>query len=80
MRRTGGSGRRRARDREPRVALTITQFLESVPIGRTLLYEEIAAGHLTPIKVGARTLIAVAERDRYLRDRQRGPRDAGARP
>jgi hypothetical protein len=71
--------RRQTAEREARVALTIGQFLESVPIGRSLLYDEIAAGRITTIKCGRRTLIAVEERDRYLRERRR-PRDAEVRP
>lgn len=47
-------------------AQTVNQFLADVPIGRTKLYEEIAAGRLVAVKVGRRTLIRAEDAEAWL--------------
>ncbi|AIB12897.1 hypothetical protein ABAZ39_13040 [Azospirillum argentinense] len=44
-----------------KVLLTIPEFLSSTGIGRSLFYEEVKAGRIKIIKVGARTLIPATE-------------------
>ena len=41
-----------------RLAHSIADALALVPVGRSLLYEEIRAGRLRTFKIGSRTLIA----------------------
>ena len=48
-------------------AQTVNQFLATVPIGRTKLYEEIAAGRLVAVKVGKRTLIRAEDAEAWLK-------------
>jgi len=47
-------------------------------IGRTMLYRLIDAGSLTPIKIGAKTLIPEAEIQRYVADRIAASREVAA--
>lgn len=49
-----------------RLAYGISDALEVVPVGRSLLYEEIKAGHLKTFKIGARTLIAADDLSAWL--------------
>jgi hypothetical protein len=44
--------------------LTIPQFLQQYPVGRTRFYEEVRAGRIHTLKSGARTLIPSSELDR----------------
>lgn len=45
---------------------TITGTLQRLPLGRSKLYEEIAAGKLKTVKVGRRVYITEAELRRYV--------------
>lgn len=54
-----------------RIAHTIPQATEVVPVGRTKLYEEIAKGNLRVVKVGRRTLIRDEELRRWLEQCER---------
>lgn len=47
-------------------AMTIQDFCRWAGIGRSLAYTEIAAGRLSAVKVGKRTLIRFAEAQRWL--------------
>lgn len=47
-------------------ALTIEGFRARYNIGRTKTYEEINSGRLPVRKVGAKTLISVADAERWL--------------
>ena len=49
-----------------RSALTINEFCERYSIGRVKAYEEINAGRLLVAKLGRRTIIPVANADRWL--------------
>ena len=49
-----------------KIALSITDFCRLCSVGRTFVYEEIAAGRLHACKAGRRTLIDVAEARRWL--------------
>ena len=53
-----------------RNAYPLTEAAEKLGIGRTLLYDEIKAGRLHPVRIGRRTLLTQAELDRYLLARQ----------
>ena len=44
----------------------VAAFANAVGIGRTMVYEEIKAGRLRVAKVGRRTLVPVAEAQRWL--------------
>ena len=46
--------------------LSVTQAVERFPIGRTLIYQEIAKGILPHIKVGGKILIPADAFDRLL--------------
>ncbi len=48
------------------VASSIIETAREVGVGRSRLYEEIAAGRLKARKVGARTIILHADRDKWL--------------
>ena len=48
--------------------LSITQAVHRFPIGRTLLYQEIAKGTLPHIKVGGKILIPADAFDRLLQE------------
>ena len=49
-----------------KLAYGIDNALAVVPIGRSLLYEEIKAGKLKTFKVGSRTLIAAEDLAAWL--------------
>ena len=48
-------------------ALSINDFCECYDVGRTYTYQELAAGRLHAHKAGRRTIISVAEAERWLR-------------
>ncbi len=48
-------------------ALSINDFCERYDVGRTYAYQELAAGRLHAHKAGRRTIIPVAEAERWLR-------------
>jgi excisionase family DNA binding protein len=48
-----------------RVNLSVREFCTLYGIGRTLFYEEVGRGHIRLVKVGRRTLIPVAEAERW---------------
>lgn len=48
-------------------ALDVAGFCAAYKIGKTLFYEEVKAGHLPIRKVGRRTLILVADAERWER-------------
>ncbi len=49
-----------------RLAYGINDALAVVPVGRSLLYEEIKAGKLKTFKIGSRTLIAAEDLSAWL--------------
>lgn len=49
-----------------KLAYSIKEFCEATSLGRTTVYELIAAGRLSPVKVGAKTLITAEEARRFL--------------
>ncbi len=49
-----------------KVASSIPETADEVGVGRSRLYEEIAAGRLKARKVGARTIILHTDRDAWL--------------
>ena len=58
------------------IALSIADFCRLCSVGRTFVYEEIAAGRLGACKAGRRTLIDAAEARRWLTSLKRvGPSD-----
>ena len=59
-----------------KIALSIADFCRLCSVGRTFVYEEIAAGRLRACKAGRRTLIDAAEARRWLTSLKRvGPSD-----
>jgi excisionase family DNA binding protein len=58
-----------------RLAYSIPEFCSAIGVGRTKVYEEIKAGRLRSIKVGARSIIAAEEGRAWLQrlaDEQQG--------
>lgn len=55
----------KARTPVERVAYRVEEFMAAFGIGRTTLYNEINAGRLAVVKVGACTLIGVDEAERW---------------
>jgi excisionase family DNA binding protein len=53
------------------LAHSVSDALALVPVGRSLLYEEIKAGRLKIFKIGTRTLIADEDLKAWLREFQR---------
>ncbi len=49
-----------------KLAYTIPEFCSATGVGRTSVYEEIAAGRLIAIKVAGRRLITRADAERWL--------------
>lgn len=49
-----------------RLAYSIPELAKAAGVGRTLIYAEIKAGRLKPVKVGSRTLVPVVEADAWL--------------
>lgn len=49
-----------------RMAYGINDALAVIPVGRSLLYEEIKAGKLKTFKIGSRTLIAAGDLSAWL--------------
>lgn len=49
-----------------KLGLTIAETMRAVPIGRSSLYEEIAAGRLPAHKLGRRTLIMANDLQQWL--------------
>ena len=49
-----------------RSALSLNEFCECYSIGRVKAYEEINAGRLQVVKLGRRTLVPVANAERWL--------------
>lgn len=54
------------------LAVRPAQAASMIGIGRTKLYQLINTGKLTPYKLGAATLIEVAEIEAYLEEIKRG--------
>ncbi len=48
------------------IAYSIAQLAGVIPIGRTMIYEEIRAGRLRKAKIGRRTVILADEVERWL--------------
>lgn len=48
--------------------LTIPQFLQEYPVGRTRFYEEVRTGRIRTLKSGARTLVPASELERLERE------------
>ena len=55
-------------DARQRDWLSITEAVQRFPVGRTLLYQEIAKGTLPHIKVGGKILIPADAFDRLLQE------------
>ena len=53
------------RDLQPSGFMTVRQFLELYPIGRTTLYRLAKAGELQIVKVGRASRIARADAERW---------------
>jgi len=49
-----------------RVAYTINEAIYIFNIGRTKLYDEINAGRIKTVKIGAKTLIPATEPEKWL--------------
>ena len=49
-----------------RLTVSVRETCDAVGVSRSLLYEEIAAGRLKTIKIGRRTLLAVADIQAWL--------------
>ena len=49
-----------------KLSYTINEATEAVGLGRTTIYKLIAAGRLTTIKIGRRTLISAASLDELV--------------
>lgn len=49
-----------------KLAYTVQGFCEALGIGKTKFYEEVAAGRIETVKIGARTLITVPTVRRYM--------------
>ncbi len=49
-----------------RLAYSIPEAIAAVSIGRSLIYEQIRAGHLKTFKIGSRTLIAADDLSAWL--------------
>ena len=60
------------------LAYNIKQALGAVPLSRSCLYVEMAAGRLRSFKVGKRRLIAVADLDAWVAARRDAGTTAGA--
>ena len=54
-----------------KIAYSIDGLCAACSLGRTYLYQEIAAGRLRAVKAGRRTLIEAAEARRWLSSLQR---------
>ena len=54
-----------------RLAYGINDALAVVPVGRSLLYQEIKAGNLRTFKIGNRTLIASDDLSAWLESHRR---------
>lgn len=52
--------------RAPVGALSVNELCRQYSIGRTFFYEELKAGRLVAHKAGAKTLVAVAEAERWF--------------
>lgn len=63
-----------------KLAFSIREFGEAVGIGRTLTYSEIAAGRLVAVRCGRRTLIRVADAQRWLANLPAAAADEPAAP
>jgi excisionase family DNA binding protein len=50
-----------------KIGLAIAEVVELLPLGRTRLYEEIAAGRLRAHKLGRRTIIFPEDLDDFLK-------------
>ena len=59
-----------------KLAYSISELTQVVPVCRTGIYEEIKAGRLHPTKIGRRTMILAAEVDRWLAERAAATRGA----
>lgn len=55
---------------ETALVLTIRQFCDLFAIGRDSFYAEVNAGRLAVAKIGAKTLIAKTEAERWFAGRQ----------
>jgi len=56
-----------------KIAYSIPEFCAACSVGRTFVYQEIAAGRLSARKAGRRTVIEAAEARRWLSSLQRIP-------
>ncbi len=63
-----------------RLAYSIAHALAIVPVGRSLLYEEIRAGRLRTFKIGSRTLIADEDLPAWLSHYRRLSQAVGTEP
>jgi len=52
------------------LAYTISDFARVASVGKTTIYEEIAAGRLIAAKIGAKTLIPADRAREWLRSRE----------
>jgi excisionase family DNA binding protein len=48
--------------------LTIAEAGERLRLGRSRLYEELAAGRIEAVRLGRRTMIRASEVERYIRE------------
>ncbi|NLZ43192.1 MAG: helix-turn-helix domain-containing protein [Comamonadaceae bacterium] len=52
--------------RTDRLAFTIEELAEAAGLGRTTIYREVKSGRLRLTKIGKRSIITVAEAERWL--------------
>jgi len=50
-----------------RLGYSVARFAEAMDIGRSTIYEEIRAGRLKVLKIGARTIITDTAAKNYLK-------------
>lgn len=58
---------------QAKIAYSIVELTQAVPVCRTQIYAEIRAGHLRPLKIGRRTMILATEVERWLAERAATP-------
>lgn len=49
-----------------RVALTVNEFIASIPLSRTKFYDEVRRGRIKILKIGRITRVAIAQRAAFL--------------
>lgn len=52
--------------RTDRLAYTVVELAEAAGLGRTTIYREVKSGRLRLTKIGKRSIITVAEAERWL--------------